>query len=116
MDDYGRDELHSALDEALKQQSPYPQTVQQILERRRDEKRQPPPLAVAVPDKVKPYCVKAVNLADYDQLNPSHEDGPVNDSETEQDKDKEKKKKKAQKKEPEPENAITAITKEENHD
>lgn len=113
LDDYGRDELHSALDEALKQQSPYPQAVQQILERRRDEKRQPPPLAVAVPDKVKPYFVKAVNLAEYDQLNPSHEDGPVNDSEQEQDKAKEKKK--AQKQEPEPEDAITAITQGENH-
>jgi len=109
LDDYGRDELHTALDEALKQQSPYPQAVQQILERRRDEKRQPPPLAVAVPDKAKPYYVKAVDLSEYDQLNPSHGDGPVNGSETEQ--DKEKGKKKAQKKEPEPENAITGLQK-----
>ena len=53
LDHYGRDELHIAVAEALKQQSPYPQAVQQILERRRDEKHCPPPLAVAVPDKVK---------------------------------------------------------------
>jgi len=35
LDDYGRAELHCALEEALQQQSPYPQAVQQILERRR---------------------------------------------------------------------------------
>jgi hypothetical protein len=54
--------------EALKQQSPYPQAVQQILERRRDDKQLPPPLAVALPDKVKNLQVKTVNMADYDQL------------------------------------------------
>ena len=75
LDDYGRDELHCALEEALKQQSPYPAAVQQILERRRDEKQQPPPVAVAVPDKVKHYSVKPARLADYDILNgPGDED------------------------------------------
>jgi len=70
LDDYGRAELHIALAEALQQQSPYPQAVQQILERRRDEKCNPPPLAVPLPDKVKQYTVKPANLSDYDQLNP----------------------------------------------
>ncbi len=69
LDDYGRDELHVALGEALNRQSPYPEAVQQVLERRRDEKHQPPPLAVAVPDKVRHYSVKPVRLADYDTLN-----------------------------------------------
>lgn len=69
LDDYGRSEWHCALAEALEKQSPYPQAVQQILERRRDEQNKPPPLAVAVPDKVKQYSVKAANLSDYDQLN-----------------------------------------------
>jgi hypothetical protein len=68
LDQYGRDELHCALGEALKQQSPYPQAVQQILERRREEKQKPPPLAVAVPDKVKHFHVKTANVADYDKL------------------------------------------------
>ncbi len=84
LDDYGRNELHDAVGEALKQQSPYPQAVQQILERRRHEKQQPPPLAVAVPDKVKQFSVKAVSLSDYDQLNQMHEppeDGAVNNRE-----------------------------------
>lgn len=71
LDDYGRDELHYALQEALEQHSPYPGAVQQILERRRDEKQQPPPIAVAVPEKVKHYSVKPARLADYDTLNPS---------------------------------------------
>jgi len=69
LDDYGRAELHGAIEEALKQQSPYPQAVQQILERQRDERRQPPPVAVAVPDKVKHYTIKPASLAAYDQLN-----------------------------------------------
>lgn len=74
LDDYGRNELHIAVGEALKQQSPYPQAVQQILARRRDEKRQPPPLAVAVPAKVKHYSVKPVSLAVYDKLNKAPQD------------------------------------------
>lgn len=68
LDHYGRDELHHAVEEALKQQSPYPPAVHQILERRREEKHCPPPLAVVVPDKVKHFSVKTVNVADYDQL------------------------------------------------
>ena len=69
-----RAELHEALSEALKQCSPYPQAVQQILERRRDEKRQPPRLSVAVPDKVKHYSVKPASLAVYDKLNKGSQD------------------------------------------
>jgi transposase len=68
LDEYGRDELHSALEEALKQQSPYPDAVRQILERRRDERQLPSPIAVAVPDKAKQYTVKTARLADYDHL------------------------------------------------
>ncbi len=81
LDEYGRSEWHCALTEALEKQSPYPQAVQQILERRRDEQNKPPPLAVAVPDKVKQYSVKAANLSDYDQL--STADLSVNDEEEE---------------------------------
>jgi transposase len=73
LDQYGRDELHHAVSEALKQQSPYPQAVLQSLERRREEKHCPPPLAVAVPDKVKHLSVKSINVADYDKLYQSAE-------------------------------------------
>ena len=79
LDDYGRAELHCALQEALKQQSPYPQAVQQILERRRDEQNKPPPLAVAVPEKVRQYSVKPASLSDYDQLSAPTEDDEKND-------------------------------------
>ena len=68
LDHYGRDELHSAVEEALSHQSPYPQAVAQILERRRDEQQKPPPLAVAVPEKVKHLNIKPARMADYDQL------------------------------------------------
>jgi len=79
LDDYGRAELHCALSEALQQQSPYPQAVQQILERRRDEQNKPPPLAVAVPEKVRQYSVKPASLTDYDQLSAPTEEDDKND-------------------------------------
>ncbi len=68
LDQYGRDELHCAVAEALHHQSPYPQAVAQILERRREEQQKPPPLAVAVPDKVKHLGMKPARVADYDKL------------------------------------------------
>ena len=68
LDHYGRDELHHAVSEALKQQSPYPQAVLQSLERRREEKHCPPPIPVALPSKVKHLSVKSANVADYDKL------------------------------------------------
>ena len=74
LDDYGRDELHVALGEALDRQSPYPEAVQHILERRREEQHRPPPLAVAVPAKVRHYSVKPARLADYDTLNGAGDD------------------------------------------
>jgi transposase len=68
LDDYGRAELHAALEEALKQQSPYVEALEQILEQRRESRHQPPPIAVSVPDKVKNITVKTAKLSDYDAL------------------------------------------------
>ena len=68
LDDYGQHALDLALQEAIKQQSPYPAAVQQILERQREEKCLPPPIAVTVPDKVKYVSVTPAKLSDYDQL------------------------------------------------
>jgi len=65
---YGQEELHRALEEALQHQSPYPEAVHQILQRRREDRQQPPPIMVAVPDKAKKYTVKPARLADYDFL------------------------------------------------
>ncbi len=68
LDHYGRDELAYAIAEALERQSPYPQAVAQILERRREDQHRPPPLSIAVPDKVKYLGIKPVQVADYDTL------------------------------------------------
>jgi transposase len=68
LDNYGRDELHASLEEALSRQSPSPEAVEQILEQRRELRHQPPPIAVSVPDKVKNISVKKANLSDYDNL------------------------------------------------
>lgn len=74
LDNYGRDELHCALGEAIKQHSAYSGAVQQILEQRRERRQQPPPIAVSVPDKVKHYQVKAAKLSDYDKLGENKDD------------------------------------------
>ena len=68
LDNYGTTQFCYALQEAINRQSPYPQAVQQILEQQREEKQRPPPVAVAIPDKVKYIQVTPAKLDDYDQL------------------------------------------------
>jgi len=68
LDDYGAAELHHAMGEAIDKNAPYVEGVEQILEYRREKRRQPPPIAVRVPNKVKHYQVKPANLRDYDAL------------------------------------------------
>lgn len=70
LDEYGAAELEHAITEALQQQVPHPEAVRQILERRREHRQQPPPLAIALPNhpKVKQLVVPTASLADYDQL------------------------------------------------
>ena len=72
LDDYGARELAGAIDEALQQQTPHPNAVRQVLERRREQRDQPPPLAITLPDhpKAKNAMVRPASLAAYDQLNP----------------------------------------------
>ena len=74
IDSYGSSEFHSAVEEAIKQQSAYAEAVQQILEQRRELRQQPPPIAVSVPEKVKHYHVKAAKLEPYDKLGESTDD------------------------------------------
>ncbi len=71
LDDYGAGELACAIDEALQQQAPHPNAVRQVLERRREQRNQPPPLAITLPDnpKAKNAVVRPASLACYDQLN-----------------------------------------------
>lgn len=69
LDSYGQRAFQSAVAEAMAQQSPYPEGVRQILERQRHLRQQPPPLAIAVPEKARRYGVKPAQLSDYDQIN-----------------------------------------------
>ena len=70
LDSYGQAELDIAIREALAQQSPHPNTVRLILEKRRSLTGQPPPLAVELPadTRVRQLSVRPHALHTYDQL------------------------------------------------
>ena len=73
LDEVGPSELQTAIDEALDQGSPSPATVRFILDRRRHQRGQKPPLAIRLPDdsRIRDLTVKPHALADYD---PEEED------------------------------------------
>ncbi|MEA3291402.1 MAG: IS21 family transposase [Pseudomonadota bacterium] len=81
LDDYGAVELEIALAEALQQQVPHPNAVRQVLERRREQRRQPPPIAIALPDhpQANALVVRPASLELYDRLDgseaPDHASG-----------------------------------------
>lgn len=68
LDEHGRDELTVAITEALAAGSPHPETVRLVLDRRRTQRGQLPPLPVALPDdpRVRDLVVNPHSLADYD--------------------------------------------------
>jgi transposase/anti-sigma regulatory factor (Ser/Thr protein kinase) len=70
LDDYGAGELEHAISEALANDVPHPNAVRQVLERRREQRQQPPPLPLTLPDndKAKGIVVRPASLAPYDQL------------------------------------------------
>lgn len=70
LDRYSTSELASAVDEALKKSVPHPNAIRQILQRERDERLQPPPIAIALPDdqRIRNLNVKPHPLNGYDQL------------------------------------------------
>ena len=70
LDDYGAAELEQAIAEALKNEVPHPNGVRQVLERRREQRDQLPPLTLTLPDndKARNIVVRAPSLAAYDQL------------------------------------------------
>ena len=82
LDDYGAAELEEATKEALEKEIPHPNAVHVILEKRREQRQQPPPLRVNLPDdrRVRDLAVKPHNLNDYDALQLSLE----NDNDNEQ--------------------------------
>jgi transposase len=67
---YGAGELEVAIQEALQRQVPHSNAVRLALERRREQRHQPPPLPVALPDdaRVRNLVVRPHALEDYDQL------------------------------------------------
>jgi transposase len=70
LDTYGAAEVEQAINEALAHDVPHPNAVRQVLERRREQRNQPPPLRVTLPDddKVRRIVVRPAALAPYDQL------------------------------------------------
>lgn len=70
LDAYGASELQAAIAEALQRGVPHPNAVRLSLQRRREERQQPPPLPVTLPDdpRVRDQAVRPHALADYDQL------------------------------------------------
>lgn len=78
---YGAAELQAAILEALRHGArPHPDSVRLVLERRREQRRLPPPVAVALPEHVKARdaAVRPHDLGSYDNLGSSkqtQEDG-----------------------------------------
>lgn len=76
LDRYGAAELEAGIGEALSRGVPHPNAVSLALERRREQREQPPPLPIALPadKRVRDLVVCPHKLDDYDQLQASRED------------------------------------------
>lgn len=72
LDAYGASELQAAISEALQREVLHPNAVRLSLERRREQRDQPPPVPLTLPDdpRVRDQVVRPHALADYDQLRP----------------------------------------------
>jgi hypothetical protein len=70
LDAFGAVELTIAIQEALGADAPHPGAVRQVLDRRRQDTDQPPPIAVTLPDdpRVRNVVVPPRTLHAYDQL------------------------------------------------
>ena len=70
LDAYGASELQAAIGEALQRGVPHPNAVRLSLERRREQRDQPPPVSLSLPDdpRVREQAVRPHALADYDRL------------------------------------------------
>jgi hypothetical protein len=76
LDRYGAAELQAAIEAALAQDVPHPNAVRLALERRRQERNEPPPVARALPAHVaaRDVAVAPHRLDTYDQLREPHHD------------------------------------------
>ena len=70
LDRYGAAELEASISEALDRGVPHPNAVRLALERRREQRGQPPPIAVELPARIKTRDtpVRPHRLETYDQL------------------------------------------------
>lgn len=75
---YGPAELQRAITEALDRDVPHPNAVRLVLERRRDDRQQPPPVSMILPDHVRDRdtTVRPHDLDTYDQLKEATHDDP----------------------------------------
>jgi transposase len=76
LDRSGAVELEAGIAEALSRDVPHPNAVRLALERRREQRDQPPPLPIALPadKRVRDLVVSHHKLDDYDQLQADQED------------------------------------------
>lgn len=76
LDDYGASELEAAIQIALLKEVPHPNTVRISLEKQREERHQPPPIGVDLPNdqRVRNLVIKPHALEAYDQLQSNDED------------------------------------------
>jgi hypothetical protein len=81
LDDYGAAECEIAIVEALQQQVPHPNAVRQVLERRREQRDQPPPIPVALPNnpQANNLVVRPASLSAYDRLHECDDNDDEND-------------------------------------
>lgn len=69
LDDYGSQELETAIAESLERGVPHPNGVRLTLERRREERDQPPPIGIRIDDqRAQKLVVRTHDLQSYDQL------------------------------------------------
>ena len=78
LDGYGGNELELAIVEALQQQVPHAAGVRQLLERRRELRQQPPPLAIPLPEHAR-TVVRPASLAGYDDIERADSDQEQDD-------------------------------------
>jgi len=73
---YGAAELEAAIGEALARDVPHPNAVRLALERKREQRDQPPPLPIALPadKRVRDLAVSPHKLDDYDHLQAHQEE------------------------------------------
>lgn len=76
LDRYGATELQAAIEETLQSGAVHPHSVRIVLERRREARHAPPPVAIVFPDyvRVKDALVKPHRLDYYDTLTEAKHD------------------------------------------